>query len=147
MNDLQQNLLNDFQRDFPLTATPYAEVAQRLGVTEEQVLEVLRNLAEEGTVSRVGPVFQPGKIGTSTLAAMAIEPSRLEEVAALVNDYPEVNHNYERENYLNLWFVITASSKEHLQAVLRDIEESAGITVISLPMITEYHIDLGFNLR
>ncbi|OGT20837.1 MAG: AsnC family transcriptional regulator [Gammaproteobacteria bacterium RBG_16_57_12] len=146
MADLNRHLLNDFQRDFPLTPTPYATMAQALGVTEEQVLDGLRTLTEAGMVSRVGPVFRPGRIGASTLVAMAVPAERLDEVAALVSDYHEVNHNYEREHRFNLWFVVAAASEEQLRAVLQDIERRTGLKTLALPLLTEYHIDLGFNL-
>ncbi len=147
LNDLQTKLLNDFQRDFPLSPTPYADIATRLGVTEAEVLDALQELEEGQIISRIGPVFYPHCIGTSTLVAMAIPQERLQQVANYISDLPEVNHNYEREHNLNLWFVVTASNEEHLQAVLLEIEKNTGIAVMSLPMLKSYHIDLGFDLN
>jgi siroheme decarboxylase len=147
LSELERRLLNDFQRDFPLSERPYAEIAERLGVTEEEVIEGLRRLGERGMVSRVGPVFRPHRVGVSTLAAMAVPPPRLAEVAALVSAYSEVNHNYEREHRFNLWFVATAGSEEQLGRLLQDIERRSGIPVLSLPMLDDYHIDLGFELK
>ena len=95
-NALEFRLLNEFQRDFPLCPTPFAELATRLGVGERTVLSELEKLRREGKISRVGAVFAPKRIGASTLAAMAIAPEQLETVAATVNRFPEVNHNYER---------------------------------------------------
>jgi DNA-binding Lrp family transcriptional regulator len=77
---------------------------------------------------------------------MEVPASRLDAVAELVNDYAEVNHNYEREHRFNLWFVVTAANEAHLAAVLADIEAKSGIHVMSLPMLEAYHIDLGFAL-
>lgn len=146
MYALEQKLLNDFQRDFPLVKRPFARIAKQLGVTEAEVLETLRLLKAEGTISRVGPVFPPNRLGASTLAAMEVPAARLEGVAELVSAYAEVNHNYEREHRLNLWFVVTAESPERLAEVLAEIAERTGYAVLDLPMVTEYHIDLGFEL-
>jgi DNA-binding Lrp family transcriptional regulator len=147
VNELDKQLLNEFQRDFPLSPTPYAVIAETLGVTEDDVIESLRALVDNGTVSRVGPVFRPNQIGSSTLAAMAVPAARLQEVAELVNAFAEVNHNYEREHRFNLWFVVTAASRERLQAILTEIEQRTNIPALSLPMLKEYHINLGFRLR
>jgi len=147
LSNLQKKLLNDFQKTFPLSPTPYADIAARLGVTETDVLEALRDLEKDGIISRIGPVFRPHRIGTSTLVAMAIPKGRLQHVANYINTLPEVNHNYEREHHLNLWFVVTATTEEHLQTVLTEIEENTGIVVMSLPMLESYHIDLGFDLN
>jgi hypothetical protein len=98
-------------------------------------------------VSRVGAVLRPNTVGVSTLAAMAVAPERLDAVAQLVNGYAEVNHNYEREHRLNLWFVATAPDSARLQAVLNEIADRCGLEVLVFPLIEDYHIDLGFDLK
>ena len=143
---LEQHLLNDFQRDMSLSATPYADMAKQLGVSEEEVLQSIQSLQENGVISRVGPVFRPNRIGVSTLAAMSVPADQLECVARIVSAFPEVNHNYERDHLYNLWFVVTASSEEHLDIVLYEIEQHTEQTLMSLPMLDDYFIDLGFQL-
>ncbi len=145
--EFDRRLLNDFQHEFPLTPAPYADMARELGVTEDEVIARLRELKQAGTISRVGAVVRPNTIGVSTLAAMAVPPEELEPVAALVNGYAEVNHNYEREHRLNLWFVATAPDAARLQAVLDDIATRTGYEVLSFPLVEDYHIDLGFELK
>jgi len=147
INDLQKRLLNTYQRGLPLSSAPYADMAGKLGVCEEEVIAALENLADAGVISRVGPVFRTGAIGVSTLAAMEVPEARIEKVAALVNSYPEVNHNYEREHHFNLWFVVTAATEKRMQEILDDIEQNASLPVMSLPMQASYHIDLGFDLQ
>jgi len=147
LSKLHKCLLNDFQHGFPLTPTPYLDMAKQLGVTEDEVLKALESLCEAGTVSRVGAVFRPNRIGVSTLAAMSVPDERLDEVAAIVNAFPQVNHNYEREHAFNMWFVITAANDVQLESVLQDIEVKTGLSAMSLPMVEDYHIDLGFPLQ
>ncbi len=147
MSDIQMSLLNDFQRDFPLTAAPFDIISHRLGMGVEEVLEMLRRLTRDGVISRIGAVFRPNRIGVSTLAAMAVPEERLAEVAQWVNRHPEINHNYEREHPFNLWLVATAANVAHLDRVLHDIEQEAGLRIMRLPMVQDYHIDLGFDLR
>ncbi len=147
LTDIERRLLNDFQHDFPLSPTPYADMAQALGVSEAEVLAMLARLKDAGAVSRVGAVVRPNTIGASTLAAMAVPAADLERVAALVGSYPEVNHNYEREHRLNLWFVAAAPDRAHLQQLLDDIAARSGYEVLSFPLLEDYHIDLGFELK
>jgi siroheme decarboxylase len=146
LDDTDRRLLNDFQQGLPLSARPYAEIGTRLGIGEAEVLARLSRLTAAGAVSRVGPVLAPKRVGASTLAAMAVPPGRLEAVAELVSAYPEVNHNYERSHRFNLWFVLTAPNTARLHEVLAEIALYTGIEVLDLPMLEEYHIDLGFPL-
>lgn len=147
LDRLEHELLDRFQRDLPLQSRPYALIAERLGVTEATVIDHLTRLRNSGAISRVGPVFRPHRVGTSTLAAMQVPPERLEAVATQVNAFDEVNHNYEREHPFNLWFVATASDEEQLDATLATIERQTGFAVMSLPMEEAYHLDLGFRLE
>ena len=146
-SNLEQRLLNEFQHGMPLTSTPYADIARQLGVYETTVLETLKRLQTEGMVSRVGAVFRPNRIGASTLAAIAVPAEDLEDVAAIVNEFVEVNHNYEREHRFNLWFVVVAEDEDRLESVLAEIEARCGYPVLDLPLLNEYFIDLGFDLK
>lgn len=144
---LGRRLLNEFQRGFPLSPAPFAEIAERLGCTEAEVLESLRRLRDAGALSRIGPVFRPHAIGASTLAAMAVPEARLAEVAEQVSALAEVNHNYQREHRYNLWFVVTAADQAAVDAALARIEAATGLPVLDLPLLAGYHIDLGFELE
>ncbi len=147
LTHIERRLLNDFQHDFPLSPTPYADIARELGVSETEVLTTLARLQQQGAVSRVGAVLRPNTVGVSTLAAMAVPNDELETVAALVSAYPEVNHNYEREHTLNLWFVVTAPDGARLQQVLNEISTRSSYEVLPFPLLEDYHIDLGFDLK
>lgn len=147
LTGLQQRLLNDFQRDFPLSPTPYADMADRLGVSEARVLAMLKQLRDGRYISRVGAVFSPNSVGASQLAAMAVPPERLDSVAEWISAMPEVNHNYEREHHYNLWFVLTASDEATLAQVTATIEHHCGLPVLSLPLLEEFRIDLGFEMN
>ena len=148
MREEKFRLLDEFQRDFPLCPRPYAEIGERLGLPEAEVIVTLRQCQARGTVSRVGATIVPGRVGAATLATMAVPDERLEAVAELVNGYSEVNHNYEREHELNLWFVVTASREARVQAVVREVERRARCgRVLALPMVEAYYVDLGFSLN
>lgn len=147
LSALEKRLLNEFQQSIPLVERPYAAMAEQLGVTEDEVLQLLADLKARGYLTRVGPVFRPNRIGASTLAALAVPAERLEEVAALINSYPEVNHNYEREHSYNLWFVVTAPDRARVLEVLDNIQARTGLEPMDLPMVRDFHINLGFPLH
>ena len=146
LSDLQKKLLNDFQRNFPLTPKPYADIAKQFGVSENDVLGALNELDEKQCISRIGAIIPPNQIGVSTLAAMSVPENEIERVAAQINQYSEVNHNYEREHEVNLWFVLIAQNAAHLDKVITSIENESGYPVLRFPLIKEFFIDLSFHL-
>ena len=78
---------------------------------------------------------------------MTVPDERLTEVADIVSAYEEVNHNYEREHAFNLWFVVAASNVMHVNQVLSSITQRTGLEVMNLPMLEDFHLDLGFKLQ
>jgi len=144
---LEKELLDGFQKEFPLEPRPFRAIAERLGCDEDAVLDLLGRMKDAGLITRVGPVFAPHRAGASTLAAMAVPVERLDEVAALVSEYEEVNHNYEREHSFNLWFVLAAPDAGRVTEVLEEIAARTGIPVMDLPLEEAFHIDLGFPLQ
>jgi DNA-binding Lrp family transcriptional regulator len=143
---LEFSMLNDWQRNFPIAARPFARIGEKVGAGETAVLAALEHLQARGAISRVGAVLAPRRIGASTLAALAAPAAQMQRIADLVSARPEVNHNYQREHHYNLWFVATAADQEALERTLRAIEVDTGCAIIALPLEQEYHIDLGFDL-
>lgn len=140
-------LLNRWQRGFPLVPRPFAEIAGAMNCTEADVLGTLEGLARSGVLSRIGATLRPNTAGSSVLAAISVPPRRLDEVAAIVNLEPGVNHNYEREHAYNLWFVMTGRTRADVVAALARISAASGLDILELPLERGYHIDLGFPLE
>lgn len=143
---LEQMLLNDYQHDFPCVPEPYKAIADQLYVSESSVLDSFRKLITNGSISRIGPVFAPGAIGASTLAALAVPAHTLSEIADWISSLPETNHNYEREHTYNLWFVVTTPNVFRLNALVSEISEKTQLPMLNLPLLEQFHIDLGFEL-
>jgi len=147
LTQLQQSLINEYQKGFPLCAQPYQVIAEQLNSTEAQVIAEMKVLDDGGILSRIGPVFNHKKAGASTLAALAVPADELDQIAEIVNQFQQVNHNYAREHHYNLWFVVTAHDDETLAEVLAKISQLTGYQVLILPMEASYHIDLAFNIN
>ncbi|UVO20089.1 Lrp/AsnC family transcriptional regulator [Stutzerimonas stutzeri] len=146
IDDLSRRLIDRYQHGMPLCAEPYRAMADELGCDESEVLARLEQLQEFGGLSRIGPVFEHSRAGASTLVALAVPQARLEQVAARISAFPEVNHNYLREHHYNLWFVLTGPDRPHLNRLLAEIEADTGLVPLDLPMLHAYRIDLGFPL-
>jgi DNA-binding Lrp family transcriptional regulator len=140
-------LANSWQRGFPLSPRPFAAIGEQHALEESAVLSHFLELKAQGVVDRVGPVFRPNTVGASSLGAIAVPPGRLAAVADFVSAQPGVNHNYEREHPVNLWFVVTGADDAAVQRSLSAIEHGTGLPLLRLPLLEEYHIDLGFDLE
>jgi len=144
IDDVDAALIDGFQSDFPVRERPFDAVGERLGVSADEALERVERLRDDGIFRRFGAVLNPPVIGSSTLAAVSAPEDRFDEIAGVINDYQQVNHNYARDHEWNMWFVVTAGSREKRDEILADIEIRTGCSVLVLPMLTDYYIDLEF---
>ncbi|MCA1906781.1 MAG: AsnC family transcriptional regulator [Magnetospirillum sp.] len=146
MDDTDRAIVNALQGGFPLSETPFADAAKALGLTPEQLITRIRVMKEQGVLSRFGPMYNADRFGGhNTLVAMSVPPDRFDEVAEIVNSFPEVAHNYQRDHHLNMWFVIAADSRERVARVLTEVQDRTGLPAHDMPKLTEFHIGLKFE--
>ncbi|RZU38536.1 AsnC family transcriptional regulator [Fluviicoccus keumensis] len=146
LDPTDRRLINRLQRGLPIVPQPYAAVADELGLSEAELLARLQHLLDTGILSRFGPMFQIERAGGRfTLAAIAVPPERFDEVAAIVNAFPEVAHNYQRTHTLNMWFVVATATPEQCADTLRRIEAATGLPVRDMPKEREFRVQLYFE--
>jgi len=143
MDDLDRQIINELQGGFPVCEHPYADVAARLGTSEDDLISRLGVLLADGTLSRFGPMFNAERLGGGlTLAAIAVPDERFDEVAGLVSGHMEVAHNYARDHKLNMWFVLATETPERIGEVISEIEAETGLSVVNMPKQEEFYIGL-----
>ena len=147
MSDLPQRLLEAAQTDFPLDERPFLTLAERLGVTETEVLDTFERLQANGAIRELSAFLDPRALGyRSTLACMSVPADRVDEVAALLSEMPEVTHNYLRDHPRNMWFTVIAPSAQAVEDLLHTIEQRAGCGPIqSLPASKVFKLRVLFS--
>ncbi len=142
-DDIDAKLINHLQNGFPICDMPYLQVANELNLTEEAVLNRLKKLLENGTLSRFGALYHAEKMGGAlTLAAIKVPENDFEKITDIVNSFPEVAHNYQRNHELNMWFVVATETPEQLAQTLEQIEKQTQLHVFNMPKINEYFVGL-----
>lgn len=149
LTQFDKALLNMVQTGLPISKRPFMVLAEKLGSDEATILGRLRYLKDNGYIRRIGPFFDSHKLGYSgTLVAVKVDPNRIEAVTSVINSYPGVTHNYEREGEYNLWFALLAPNKAKQQQILAEIEGVPGvIKLISLPATKKFKVSVQFTLK
>lgn len=147
MDDFDRNILNIIQSDYPIASRPYAVVGEQVGLTEEEVLERINRLRDNGVIRRIGANFGSRQLGwRSTLCAAKVPEDQLDAFVAEVNRHEGVTHNYLRENEFNVWFTYIGPSWEDVESTLAEITKRTGIKVLNLPADKMFKIKVDFNI-
>jgi len=147
VDEKDREILDILQQEFPLAARPWAVIAEKTGLSEQEVVDRVGRLKEAGIIRRIGGVFDSRSLGFySTLCAARVPEGDIDRVAGLINACSGVTHNYLRDDEYNLWFTLTAPSEIEAREYLTTIEEAAGITIVSLPATKVYKIQVTFAM-
>ncbi|MBL8258542.1 MAG: Lrp/AsnC family transcriptional regulator [Candidatus Competibacteraceae bacterium] len=145
MDELKRRLIDEGQGGFPLVERPFAVVAERLNADEDAVLQALRELLADGTLTRFGPLYQIERLGGAfSLAALQAPDADFERIAAIVNRFPEVAHNYRRDHAFNMWFVLATETPAGMAETVERIAKVTGLPVFNFPKEKEYFIEARF---
>jgi DNA-binding Lrp family transcriptional regulator len=147
MDATDRKLLAQLQRGVPPVPDPWSALGEELGLSGQEVMARVKRLRQSGAVREISAVFDPGRLRyVSALAALEVEPARLDSVAAAINAYPEVTHNYEREHSYNLWFALTAPSKQRLQEIYLEAKALPGVRRGALlPALRQFKLSVHFE--
>lgn len=148
LDETDRQLLNIVQNGLPLVLEPYRELAEKLNVTEEEIIKRLERLKDTGVIRRLGAVFDSRRVGyKGTLCALKVPPERINEVAAVINGYRGVTHNYLRDHEFNMWFTVLAESQDKLDQTIKNIRNLTGIQeCLSLPADNVFKIGVHFKI-
>lgn len=98
LTDLEQKVILALQRDLEVTPRPFLEVAEQLGVTEEELLAAIRTLMEQGYIRRFGATLRHQQSGyaANVLVVWRVPENEVTATGKKLAAYREVSHCYAR---------------------------------------------------
>ncbi|PNY81744.1 Lrp/AsnC family transcriptional regulator [Deinococcus koreensis] len=144
----REQLLNRIQRDIPIVRRPYAVIAQEVGLSEEQALDILREVKAQGVLRQVSAIFDTRTLGyQSSLVAAVHDEDQLDAGAEVVNGHPGVSHNYKRNHDFNLWYTIAVPPESDLEAHVQRLHDLSGARLTRLmPTLHLFKIGVEFDM-
>ena len=132
-HEILDRVIRELQGDLPLVSRPYLAVAERTGLTEQEVISAAVELQEQGMLKRLGAVLRHQKVGydSNAMVAWKVAEKDMDRVGRLMAANPLVSHCYWRETPagwpFNLFTMIHARHPKELQSVIRELSSMAGV--------------------
>jgi len=148
IDNVDKNLLNIIQAEFPLSREPFAALGLRLSVNCNEVIQRIERLKAGGIIRLIGPVFNPRRLGyQTTLVGMKVSVERLDEAEQIVSIHPMVSHCYERDHDFNIWFTLAMPVAEDIDSEVHKLGSKVETEeILNLPAIRTFKIGAYFNL-
>jgi DNA-binding Lrp family transcriptional regulator len=131
-----------------LSENPFSDLAVQLGIDPDQIIERLKKLRTAGYIRRIGGVFNTAKMGKkSTLIAMEVPADKIRTVSRIINKFPQITHNYLRDNSLNIWFTLSTNDDTEKKLILDEIESSScDVKIHEFPAVKHFKLDVFFDM-
>ncbi|MBI4597064.1 MAG: Lrp/AsnC family transcriptional regulator [Candidatus Omnitrophica bacterium] len=148
LDPIDRALLTEVQKQFPVVHRPFEQLGEKLGLSEQECLARVGRLKSEHVIRQLSAIFDTRTLGyQSTLAAMKVDPERVDEAAEVVNQHPGVSHNYKRNDPFNIWFTIAVPPGDSLEQVIQILHTLARAEeTIILPTLRLYKIGVKLDL-
>jgi DNA-binding Lrp family transcriptional regulator len=151
IDTIDRELLQWLQDEFSVERRPWKSGARKLGVSEQEVLARVQRLVAEGIIRNLHAFINNKKLrsGRSTLVAMMVPDGDIDRIATIINEYPEVTHNYRRNHAYNIWFTISERDEHTLSRTFEELKKRTGISdsaILDLRTIRVFKVDVRFWL-
>ena len=148
MDNIDKKILNILQKEFPLTERPFLVIAEKCGISEEEVIRRAQKLKDRGILRRIGAIFNGSSLGrVSALCAARVPEEKLDDFVRVVNAHPGVTHNYLRNNEYNVWFTVNAAGSDDIARFLARLKEDTGVAdILEMRAVQTFKIDASFEM-
>jgi len=146
---MKNEILSRIQKKFPLVPKPFAAIANELGISEAEVLEILQKEKKDGIIRQTSAIFDTKSLGyKSSLVAFKISSDKIDAAVEIINSHPGISHNYERNHDFNIWFTLGVPPTSEL-GLDKTVEIIANLTqaddYIMLPTLKLFKINVKLN--
>ena len=132
-----KELIAEIQGGLPLASHPYAEIGERVGLSEQEVIQRIDNLQAGGVIKRMGIVVRHHELGYTANAMVVwdVPDERLDEIGDLLGGQDCVTLCYQRPRRLpdwpyNLFCMIHGQKRERVLQIIDAIVESEDLADI-----------------
>jgi DNA-binding Lrp family transcriptional regulator len=131
-DDLQRRIVGTLQEGLPVVRHPYRQVATQLGITEESLLEQMRQMQETGAIRRIGAVPNHYAIGYryNLMVVWDIDDNEVDAAGAAIGELDCVSHCYRRPRQTdwpyNLFAMVHGRTSDEVEQKIALVRSKVG---------------------
>lgn len=133
LSQLDRRIISCLQQGIPLVKEPYQLIAQRVGISQEELLDRMRQYDEQKLIRRVAVVLDHNKIGlkANALVCWQATEEEIDKAGQIMASFPQVTHCYLRATNndwsYNLFTMIHSQTKNECERIIKEIADKTGL--------------------
>lgn len=133
-NEIDKQIIAYIQADLPLESRPFLPLAQKLGISEEEIIIRINNLKNQSYMRRFGAILRHQKAGydSNAMVAWLVTITEADRIGKIMAGFNEVSHCYLRDTPpefgYNLFTMIHACSEMELQNIIERLVKASGLS-------------------
>ncbi len=133
LTELEKKIIASIQEDMPISERPYAAIAEKLAITESELLDKLQDLSRHGVIRRFGATLRHQRAGfnANAMVAWKVDEDRIQEVGQKMASFRQVSHCYRRNPTAdwpyNLYTMVHANDEQACQETARKMSRATSV--------------------
>ena len=134
ITDFEKLCIRELQKDLEITAEPFKNMSATLGISQEKLLETIKNFLSDKKMRRFACVLYHQRAGFSynIMGIWKSKPEDAEKNGKIMSSIKEVSHCYQRPVYpgrweYNIFTMVHSKSKEDAHNIMQHISSLTGL--------------------
>jgi len=134
LSEKEKKVLKHLIEGIPLSKCPFREIAKNIGLKEEEVLEITKNLLDKKIIRRIGITLRQNLAGIegNAMVAWKVPEEKIKEIGKYLTELSCISHCYLRKTYkdwdYNLYTMIHGKDKTEVERRIKEISEKFGLS-------------------
>lgn len=134
LSDLEKQIVRELQNGLPLVARPYLQIATKIGLSEKDLMDKIKEMIKRGIIRRFGAALRHQDLGFTANAMIVwdVPEAMADKVGWLMAGFKEVTHCYQRPRLpdwpYTIFTVIHGHTRRDCEQVAHKIAQQTGIT-------------------
>ena len=134
LSSLDKSIIRKIQEDLPLVPEPYKEIAEDLGITENELINKIREFCGNGIIRRFGGILNHRNVGfrANAMVVWTVAEERIKDVSKIMILFSQVSHCYQRPTFpgwpYNVFTMVHAKTKQECEKVVKKIANDVNIS-------------------
>ncbi len=133
LSSLDKCIIKKLQEDISIAAQPYKLIADEIGITEEELLNKIKDFQNKGILRRIGGIIYHRELGFkyNAMVVWVVPEDNIDDVGKAMSCFKEVTHCYQRPVFnkwpYNIFTMVHGQTKEQCENIIAKISNTIKI--------------------